>query len=101
MCIEAIVESQDQALDEEMAYSHTDVTDSEGIVILTNARHCWTRNACFSDVLCLGDKTHKVLKVETISHDDDICSQCHEALGVRRIFQYLDTKCCTVARHVH
>ncbi len=95
-------ESMDQALDEEMAFSVTDGgDDEEGIGMTSDARHCWRKNAEYSDIVCLGEKTHKVLRVETISTEDDPISQRHEILGVRRIYDYLDNKGCTVVSHAH
>ena len=78
-----IVTSQDDALLEEMAATSLKCEGvAEGIDILTDARHCWRKNARFSDIVCIGDKTHKVLKVETVSKEDKRCSQKHELLGV-------------------
>ena len=104
-------ESQHDALLHEIGQtvlsSLSDNTDDDestcdgGLDILTDARHCWRKNARFSDVVCLGDRTHKVLRVETISKNDDPCSQRHELLGVQRIYNYLDSVDCTVRTHAH
>lgn len=89
-------ESEKHSLQEEIGSG-----DLTGINILTDARHCWRKNAKFSDVVCIGDITHKVLRLETISKDDDPCTQRHELLGVRRIYQYLDRELCPVNVHCH
>lgn len=89
-------ESESATLLEEIASG-----DLEGIDILTDARHCWRKNAKFSDVLCLGDITHKVLRVETISKVDDPCTQRHELIGIQRIYNYFDGQDCPVNVHCH
>ena len=78
--------------------------DSElqgGIGIMTDARHCWRRNAQFSDVVCIRDLSHKVLRVETISKEDDPCSQRHELVGVQRLNKYFDETDCPMLFHAH
>jgi hypothetical protein len=98
-------ESKHGALQEEIAMTCAAMTDDEmaqGINILTDARHCWRKNVVFSDVVCMGQATHKVLDIQTISKkDDDPCSQRHELLGVKRIYQALDEQACPVTIHVH
>ena len=97
-----VVTSQDDALLEEMAATSLKCEGvAEGIDILTDARHCWRKNARFSDIVCIGDKTHKVLKVETVSKEDERCSQKHELLGVKRVYKYLEDKDCNVVTHSH
>ena len=59
--------------------------DLTGITILTDARHCWRKNAKFSDVVCIGNATHKVLKISTITKENDPSSQRHELIGVKKI----------------
>ncbi len=48
------------------------------------------KNARFSDIVCLGMRTHKVLKLETISKEDDRCNQRHEMIGVKRLYKYFE-----------
>lgn len=88
--------SEEHAIQEEIASGELD-----GIDILTDARHCWRKNAKFSDVVCLGNITHKVLRLETISKYDDPCTQRHELIGVERIYNHLDTQGCPVKVHCH
>lgn len=95
---------QDALLEEIASTAMTVETDEEvfdGIGIVTDARHCWRKNAKFSDVVCMGEKTHKVLKVETISRMEDPCSQRHELAGVRKIYDYFDKEDCPVKLHAH
>ena len=93
ICNQMASESTHEALREEIAAQVVLTGDNtEGIDILTDARHCWRKNAKFSDVVCLGYNTHKVLRVETITkEDDDPVSQRHEMIGVKKIYKYLDT----------
>jgi len=95
------IESTENALMEEMAASVI-VSDKMAIDVIMDARHCWRANARFTDVVCLGDITHKVLRVETISKiKDDPCSQRHELIGVKRIYEYFDSVCCPIDIHCH
>ena len=93
------------ALSEEVSAEGSHECDHDkvisGINILTDARHSWRKNAKFSDVVCLGSRTHKVLKLETISKEDDFCSQRHELIGVKRIYQYFDSQSIAVKTHAH
>ena len=95
---EVAEESQKDALYLEIA-STEDIDD--GIDIMTDARHCWRSNAKFSDVVCLGEKTHKVLKIETVSKSEDPCSGRHEMVGTKKIYKYLDDECVPVRIHAH
>ena len=92
--------SEEQALRLEIAMSVGSELNG-GIGIMTDARHCWRRNAQFSDIVCIGDLSHKVLRVETISKDEDPCSQRHELAGVDKIYKYLDENDCPVLIHAH
>ena len=65
----AAKQSQLDALHEEIAFSVASGQD-DGINILTDARHCWRRNARFTDVVCLGENTHKVAYLATVSTAD-------------------------------
>ena len=56
-----------------------------GINILTDARHDTRKNYMFSDVVCIGANTHKVLRSELISKIDSPHAQSHELIGTRRI----------------
>ena len=56
-----------------------------GIDIITDARHGTRKISAFSDVVALGDTTHKVVAIQTVSKKDDPCSQRHELIGVKNI----------------
>lgn len=69
--------------------------------MMTDARHCFRKNAKFSDIVCLGNITHKVLRLETISRSDFGSAQTHELHGTKKIYEYLDSKDCPVKSHAH
>ena len=98
-------ESIQEALHEEIAATAVTVVTAEeihdGIGIVTDARHCWRKNAKFSDVVCLGDQTHKILNIQTVSRADDPSSQRHELIGVKKIYEYFDNQDCPVKYHAH
>ncbi len=52
-----------------------------GIDIETDARHGWRKNAKDTSVVCLGYKTHKVLRLEHVTKADDRVTQRHELIG--------------------
>lgn len=94
-------ETMSAAIVQEVGAEKSRDHDFCGIDILTDARHCWRKNARFSDVVCLGSQTHKVLRLETISKEDDICTQRHELIGVKRIYEYFDSQAINVKSHAH
>ena len=98
------VTSKIKALQDEIAMTAALLQDDEqltGINIVTDARHCWRKNAKFSDVVCLGNATNKCIRVSTVTKNDDPSSQRHELVGVRRIYDYLDLNDCPVNVHAH
>mgnify|MGYP001803388271 CR=1 FL=1 len=58
--------------------------------ILTDARHGWRKNARQTDVVCLGNKNKKVVAYDVMTSVDDVCTQRHELLGTKRIYEKLD-----------
>lgn len=99
-----VLESKNNALQDEIAMTAALLPDDEiltGINIVTDARHCWRKNAKFTDVVCLGKATNKCIQVETVTKSDDPSSQRHELVGVRRLYDYLDEKDCPVNIHAH
>ena len=76
-------------------------TEYGGIDIVTDARHQWRKNAACSDVIALGDKTKKCVRAETITHNDDTCSQRHEMVGTKKLYEYLDENHIAVNIHAH
>ena len=67
--------------------------DNEGSVdIMTDARHGHRKNAKDTNVICLGQTTHKVMKDIHLTKDDDKCSQRHELLGTKSLYDYFDSR---------
>ncbi len=69
------------ALVEEIA-STEDMT--EGISVISDARHGWRKNAKDTSVVVIGEHSHKVLQHEHVTKMDDPVTQRHEALGTER-----------------
>lgn len=90
--------STEIALLQEIA-SYDDLTSE--IDIMSDARHGWRKNAKDSSVVCIGDKTHKVLRCEHITKAMDPVSQRHERHGTERIYDYLNEKDVKVNVHCH
>jgi len=59
------------------------------------------KNAQFSNVVCLGVETHKVLTVQTVTKEDEQCTQKHELLGTKRVYEHLDNAGVVIAVHGH
>ena len=78
----------DQALKEEIGMSEE---NGGAIAILTDARHGCRRNAKDTNVVCIGNQTHKVLREEHVTREDDAITQRHELLGTRRLYDYFDS----------
>ena len=93
---EEMVASCSQAINEEQASSSDD-----GITIVTDARHGWRKNAKDTDVVCIGYSTHKVLCSSHITWIDDHCTQRHELIGTKRIYQHLESKQVKISAHAH
>lgn len=92
---------EDSVLEEIAAEEFYSESGEDGINILSDARHCWRKNARFSDVVCIGQRTHKVLFAATISKEDDFITQRHELIGVKRIYEYFDNQAVQVKNHAH
>ena len=88
-CVKALAkESTREALLEEIVTYE----DMDGINILTDARHATRKNSKYTDVICLGANSHKVLHYETVTRGDDPCAQRHESLGTQRIYDHLQSQ---------
>ncbi|CAC5410013.1 unnamed protein product [Mytilus coruscus] len=71
------------------------------IDIMSDARHGWRKNAKDTSVVCIGEKTHKVISCEHVTKTMDPVSQRHERLGTEKIFNYLHENDVTVNVHCH
>lgn len=88
------ISSCETALAEELSVHNS-------VDIITDARHSTRRNSKYTDIVCIGYNTHKVLDHEVIRREDDSCSQRHELHGTKRIYENFDTKGVHVRRHGH
>ena len=88
-CVKALAKesTRDALLEEIVTYE-----DMDGINILTDARHATRKNSKYTDVICLGANSHKVLHYETVTRGDDPCAQRHESLGTQRIYDHLQSQ---------
>ena len=72
-----------------------------GINILTDARHSTRRNAKQSDIIALGNKTHRVVGAITVTKDDDSVSQRHELYGVKKLYESFEDYGFAINIHGH
>ncbi|XP_070560549.1 uncharacterized protein [Ptychodera flava] len=96
---EEAVESMESALLEEIASE--DRRMATGIDVMSDARHGTRRNTKHTDVVFLGDLSHKCIRKELVSKQDDSCSQRHEMVGVRRFYNWADEKGVPILVHGH
>lgn len=75
--------------------------NEDGIAIMTDARHGWRKHAKDSSVVAIGEKTHRVIKCENVTKQDDTVSQRHEKIGTERIYKYLEDQGMAVNVHIH
>ena len=90
-------QSMQNAIAEEKAASGS----SDGINILTDARHGWRKNAKDTDVVCIGEKKHRILNVQHVTKHEEPSSQKHELVGVKRMYDYFDTNEVSIKIHAH
>ena len=88
-CVKALAKEsiRDALLEEIVTYE-----DMDGINILTDAHHATRKISKYTDVICLGANSHKVLHYETVTRGDDPCAQRHESLGTQRIYDHLQSQ---------
>ncbi|XP_070545909.1 uncharacterized protein [Ptychodera flava] len=96
---QAAEESRNDALLEEIASYEENSRGS--IEVMSDARHATRKNSRQSDVIFLGDRTHKCLYKSCVTKDDDNCTQRHEMIGVRRFYEWADENVVPVAIHAH
>ncbi len=58
----------------------------KNIILITDVQHGWRRNSLQTDVVAIETETHKCLRVEVVTNDDDNISQRHEAIGTQRLY---------------
>ncbi|CAH1242423.1 ZNF782 [Branchiostoma lanceolatum] len=100
---ELAAESMDNALEEEITGSvlAEDDENFHGIKVLSDARHCWRKNAYNSDVVFLGHITHRVIRHVLVTKEDEPVSQNHETFGTRRFYEWADARGLSIHLHGH
>ncbi|XP_040066013.1 uncharacterized protein LOC115320344 [Ixodes scapularis] len=74
---------------------------STAISVETDARHACRKNSTHTDVVALGQMTHKVVGIVHVSKKDELSSQKHEAFGTKKLYEYFDSKKISVLDHAH
>lgn len=69
--------------------------------LITDARHGWRKNAAQSDIVALGNVTHKAVAVETVTRTDERISQRHELVGVKNMYKTFDSENIQIRIHGH
>lgn len=57
---------------------------------LTDVCHGGRRNAKDTNVVCIGQQTHRVLKEQHVTKEDDQYTQRHEHLNIMKLYDYFD-----------
>ena len=58
---------------------------------MTDARHGWRKNSKDTNVVCIGLKTHRVLKAIHGTRLEEIFAQKHEIYETRKIYEYFES----------
>ena len=66
--------------------------EMDGINILTDARHGMRRNSMYTDIVCIGAKSHRLLRFETLTRSDEPCAQKQELRVTQIICEYLKSQ---------
>jgi hypothetical protein len=74
---------------------------SNGISIMTDARHGCRKNSHHTDHVALGQVTHRVLDYQHVTRTDDNCSQRHETIGCSRMYTKFEERGVTIENHIH
>ncbi|XP_078698483.1 uncharacterized protein LOC144925983 isoform X2 [Branchiostoma floridae x Branchiostoma belcheri] len=95
--------SMETSLQEEIAaiVLNEDEDDYRGLKVLSDARHCWRKNAYNSDVVFLGHTTHRVIRHELVTKEDEPVFQNHEIVGTRRFYEWPDARGLSIHLHGH
>ncbi|XP_035668841.1 uncharacterized protein LOC118411087 [Branchiostoma floridae] len=95
--------SMEDALQEEITGSVLAEEDDnfQGLKVLSDARHCWRKNAYYSDVVFLGHITHRAIHHELVTKEDEPISQNHEIIGTERFYEWADAKGLSIHLHGH
>lgn len=86
-----------RAIEEEKRKSKTE----PGITIMTDARHACRKNSFHTDHVALGNKTHKIVNIQTVTKKEERSSQKHESVGCSRMYEDFVRDNVKVNVHVH
>ena len=101
-CVEHITKKRiKSALQEEQNATENVPTNSKTIDIMSDARHACRKNSYHCDVTALGQRTHKVVNYQHVTKQDDVCSQRHEMVDTRKLYDIFDRDQVTVRVHSH
>jgi hypothetical protein len=59
----------------------------KGLRIATDARHACRKNSYHTDVVVIGDATHRVVHYGHVTKAEEACSQKHEVFGSRKMYE--------------
>ena len=88
-----------RALAEEKALSER--SGVEGISVMSDARHACRKNSYHTDHVTLGQKSHKVVDLQHVTKENDVCTQRHEKLGCDMMYDAMNTSGVSIDEHVH
>jgi hypothetical protein len=71
------------------------------INIMPDARHGWRKNAKDTNVVAIGEMSHKVLSCQHVTKADDMISQRHERIGTENIYKDLKNQEVSIGVHAH
>ncbi|MDD9361357.1 MAG: hypothetical protein PV344_00260 [Anaplasma sp.] len=95
------MESMTAAQQEEARSTNQRDSSTTSLSIETDARHACRKNSFHSDVVALGQKSHKVVGIVHITKKDEPSSQKHEAVGTQQLYKYFDERNISVTDHSH
>lgn len=97
----SVMESLTAAQQEEARSTDQPDSSTTSLSIETDARHACRKNSFHTDVIALGQKTHKVVGIVHITKKEEPSSQKHEAVGTRKLYKYFDERNISVSDHSH
>ncbi len=69
--------------------------------VMSDARHGCRKNSFHSDIVTLGQRTHKVVNYQHVTKDDERSSQKHEAYGTKKMYADMLADRVHVRAHAH
>ena len=94
-------ESMTKARGKEIMLSQNAGLPPNTLNIMTDHRHHNRKNSNQSQHVTLGEKTHQVIDHQIINKEMDKCSQRHEAMGAKLMYDTFDNLGIHVNKHIH